>query len=101
MGIFQGRAERARGSRSGRIRGGDPRKSKPYRFAESLPPAVLKALNEMHTEYLSSRSLLGDFDGSAEMHLLHGQDHISEFTHALIGVELGRQIVQGLQTAAR
>jgi hypothetical protein len=78
-----------------------PRKLKPYGFAGSLPPAALKALNELHTEYLSSRSLLGDFDGAAEMHVLHGQDHISEFTHALIGVELGRRIVQELQTAAR
>jgi hypothetical protein len=78
-----------------------PRKLKPYGFAGSLPPAALKALNELHTEYLSSRSLLGDFDGAAEMHVLHGQDHISEFTHALIGVELGRRIMQRLQTAAR
>jgi hypothetical protein len=78
-----------------------PQQSKPYRFAESLPPAALKALSEMHTEYLGSRVLLEDFDGAAEMHVLHGHNHISEFTHALIGVELGRRIMQRLQTAAR
>jgi hypothetical protein len=78
-----------------------PQQAKAYRFAESLPPAALKALNETRTEYLSSRSLLGDFDGAAEIHVLHGHNHISEFTHALIGVELGRRIMQRLQTAAR
>lgn len=71
-----------------------PRKPDHYRISESLPASVLQAFSEMQTEFVSSRSLLGDFDGAAEMHVLHGHNHISEFTHALIGVELGRRIVQ-------
>lgn len=78
-----------------------PRAPEPYRFSESLPAGVLQAFSEMHTEFVSSRSLLGDFDGAAEMHVLHGHNHISEFTHALIGVELGRRIVQTVKQATR
>jgi hypothetical protein len=70
-----------------------PRTPDHYRFSESLPARVLQAFSEMRTEFVSSRALLADFDGTAQMHVPHGHHHISELTHALIGVELGRRIV--------
>ena len=35
---------------------------------------------------------MGELDGAAELHVAHGHNHISELTHALIGIELGRRI---------
>jgi hypothetical protein len=60
-----------------------------YRFAESLPPGMLKDV-----ELVTSRGLLADFDGAAEVHRPHGHRHITEFTHTMIGVELGRRILK-------
>jgi hypothetical protein len=62
---------------------------KPYELIESVAPGELKAL-----EFISSRELFAEFDSAAELHVAHGQRHISEFTHTLIGVELGRRILQ-------
>ncbi len=71
-----------------------PRPGEPYRMSESLPPELLKALNEPLPELVSSRRLLGEADGAAEMHRPAGHRHISEFTHTLIGLELGRRILR-------
>ena len=49
-----------------------------------------------------SVELLAEYNGVAEPHVAHGHHHISEFTHALIGAELGRRIAsrQSNPTAA-
>jgi hypothetical protein len=60
-----------------------------HSFAESLPAGMLPGV-----EVVASRALLGPFDGAAELHVAHGHRHISEFTHALIGTELGRRILE-------
>lgn len=60
-----------------------------HAFAESLSAGALPGV-----EIVSSRTLLGEFDGVAQFHVAHGHRHISEFTHALIGAELGRRIAQ-------
>ena len=66
----------------------------PYRMRESLPPPALKRLGEAQAEVIGSRAVLSEVDGAAEMHLPAGHRHISELTHALIAVELGRRILQ-------
>jgi hypothetical protein len=66
-----------------------PRRVGPHRVAESIPR---ERLSKVNVEYLSSAELLADFDGAAELHVPRGHNHISEFTHALIGIELGRRI---------
>lgn len=60
-----------------------------HSFAESLPAGVFPGV-----EVVGSRELLGRYDGAAELHVAHGHRHISEFTHALIGAELGRRIME-------
>jgi hypothetical protein len=65
-----------------------PRRIAPYRFSESMKVA------DAGFEYVSSRTLLSAFEGAAEVHVPHGHKHISEFTHAIIGVELGRRILE-------
>jgi len=55
--------------------------------APSLPPGLVPGI-----ELVASEELLREFDGAAELHVGHGHHHISELTHALIGIELGRRI---------
>ena len=74
-----------------------PQRAGTYRFAPSMPPAMVEQLSAAQVEYVSSRAVLGDIDGAVEIHVRHGHHHISEFTHAVIGVELGRKILQELQ----
>lgn len=72
-----------------------PTRKGEYRFGSSLPEAVRARLATSSVEIISAESLLGSFDGSAEMHVSHGARHISEFTHTLIGAEVGRRILDG------
>jgi lysophospholipase L1-like esterase len=71
-----------------------PQPGGPYRLRSSLPEATVKQLHEAQIELIHSRTLLGEVDGAAELHRTRGHRHISEFTHTLIGVELGRRILQ-------
>ncbi len=64
----------------------------PYRFESSLPERLRQQLASAGIEVLESKSLLGELDGAAEFHVPHGHNHISELTHALIGVRLGEKI---------
>jgi lysophospholipase L1-like esterase len=65
-----------------------PRPGARYELVESLSAGLIKQV-----ELVSSRDLLDEFDGAVELHVPHGHRHISEFTHALIAVELGRRIL--------
>lgn len=70
-----------------------PQHAGPQSVASSLPPELASRLKAAGIEYVSSDSLLADFDGGPEMHVPHGHQHISEFTHTLIGVEVGRRLL--------
>jgi lysophospholipase L1-like esterase len=69
-----------------------PAQGKPYHFADSLPPAAQQTLKAEQIEYVSSHALFSDYDGAVALHVPHGHQHITELTHAAIGVELGRLI---------
>ena len=64
----------------------------PYRFVSSFPPQLAARLRAGGIEYLDSESLYAGFDGVAEIHLPHGQRHISEIAHTLIAVSVGRSL---------
>ena len=70
-----------------------PRSPQRYRFSSSVPPTLLMMLQAANIEYVSSQSVLLRLDGVAEMHAPHGQFHISEITHTLIGAELGERLL--------
>jgi lysophospholipase L1-like esterase len=70
-----------------------PQRAAEYSIASSIPPALMQRLNGAGVEVINSASLLADYDGAPEMHVPHGHQHISEFTHALIGVEIGRRVL--------
>ncbi|HEV3007502.1 MAG TPA: GDSL-type esterase/lipase family protein [Burkholderiales bacterium] len=66
---------------------------RPNRHATpSLSPGVVPGI-----ELVASGELLREFEGAAELHVAHGNRHISELTHALIGIELGRRIFAPVQ----
>jgi hypothetical protein len=70
------------------------------RYRSSLPASLTARLDAAGVERLDSTAMLRDFDGTVELHVPHGARHISEFTHAMIGVELGRRIAQKLPAAS-
>ena len=68
-----------------------------YRIESSIPERMRAQLAAANIEVLDSRTLLGALDGAAEFHVPHGHNHISELTHALIGVRLGELIAPRAQ----
>jgi lysophospholipase L1-like esterase len=69
-----------------------PRRPGPQRFAASIPPEMAARLHAAGVELVGSAPLLAAYDGVAEMHVPNGHQHISEFTHTLIGVEIARRV---------
>jgi len=65
---------------------------KPFTYLSSVPPELAHRLAADDIEYIASDVFLREFAGTAEVHVEHGYRHISEFTHTLIGVELGRRL---------
>ena len=63
-----------------------------YRYQSSVPSALLARLVAANVEYISSQTLLQKSEGVAEMHVPHGHHHISEYTHMLIGMEIGERM---------
>lgn len=63
-----------------------------YRYASSMPPALVEHLAASKIEVIESKQVLAGTDGVAEIHVPHGHRHISEFTHSLIGIEIGRRL---------
>ena len=61
-------------------------------FGSSLPAGMAERLRASGVELILSGDLLAPYQGTAEMHVPNGQQHISEFTHTLIGVEIARRI---------
>ena len=68
-----------------------------HRFEPSIPERMRQQLAAANIDVLESRALLGELDGAAEFHVPHGHNHISELTHALIGVRLGERIAPRAQ----
>jgi len=71
-----------------------PSMAGPHRFETSLPDELRRAMDAASIEYLDSRSVLAGLDGAVEFHVPHGDNHISELTHAMIGVKLGEAIAR-------
>lgn len=71
-----------------------PARTGPYRFASSLPPAMLSIMATEGIEVITGTPSLAILDGAAGMHVPHGHHHISELAHALIGTEIGKQLTK-------
>jgi lysophospholipase L1-like esterase len=77
-----------------------PTRPGPEQFASSVPPELRERLQAAGVEFIAAESLLAPYAGVAEMHVPHGHQHISEFTHTLIGAELGRRLAPGAPVLA-
>lgn len=70
-------------------------------FRSSMPPTFVARLDAMHVERIASAPVFEEFAGAVEIHVPHGYHHISEFAHALLGVELGRRMLGHLRAVPR
>lgn len=62
--------------------------------ASSIPDALRERMARLGIESVTADELLAPYYGGPEMHVAHGERHLSEFAHALIGVELGRRLLK-------
>ena len=62
----------------------------------SFVPKIEKTINDNCDGLLLSKSYLGDFNKIIDPFVPHGQRHLSEFSHSLIGLNAGRMI-EGLE----
>lgn len=69
-----------------------PRKKEGNNFESSIPPSLLNIVKNCSNACILSESILGVYTGVAEIHKPHGHNHISEFTHTILGVNIGKII---------
>jgi len=62
----------------------------------SFPPSLYQIAKNSCDIFIDSTSVLNDYLDVAEIHVPHGQRHISEFTHILIGVIVAKSIISNL-----
>ena len=67
-------------------------------FSSSIPDDLLSEFEQASDGLITSEEVLSPFRGVAEFHLPHGQAHISEFTHLMLGIQLAQR-VQGIASA--
>ena len=70
-----------------------PKASKKTSVKSSLTPALLQGIEGFYDGHIDSEALLADYNNVAELHVPHGQRHISEFTHVLLGRSVAREII--------
>jgi hypothetical protein len=61
----------------------------------SLNVAARTAAEQHCDGVIAYETLLQPYAGVAELHVAHGQRHITEFTHAVLGVATGRKLLSG------
>ncbi|NBR86425.1 MAG: hypothetical protein EBT61_13115 [Verrucomicrobia bacterium] len=59
----------------------------------SLNAGARAAVERHCDDLLAYETLLQPYAGAAELHVAHGQRHISEFTHAVFGVAAGQRLM--------
>lgn len=63
----------------------------------SVPADLMPAFSANSYAFISSEDALGEYRPSAEFHVPSGQHHISKFTHFILGIEVGRAIMNADQ----
>jgi hypothetical protein len=62
-------------------------------FDTSIPPSLLDGFRHSADVLLSSEDALGSYRGIAEIHVEHGDNHISEFSHMMFGARAAQAIL--------
>lgn len=65
------------------------------KLATSVPEALRPQFRKSSDRFISSEEVLGDVGGILPLHRPHGHAHITEFTHALFGIAVAREILCG------
>lgn len=68
-------------------------------FRSSIPANLVDQVRAASDVFVSSEELLGPHRGISEIHVPRGQQHISEFTHSMIGEKVGEEILRARSTA--
>ena len=63
------------------------------RFASSIPDKMRQFVIDNSDIFIDSEQVLGDYNGITEIHNPNGQHHISEFTHVILGINIGKEII--------
>jgi hypothetical protein len=61
-------------------------------FRSSIPDGLLDEFERNSDALVRSEKVLSRYRNVAEFHLPHGQHHISEFSHMILGVEVAQEI---------
>ena len=72
-----------------------PQAGEPGGFASSIPSHLLAEFERSSDALIRSDEVLSQYRNLAEFHVPHGQRHISELSHMLLGVAVA-QAIQGL-----
>ncbi|HET7249478.1 MAG TPA: hypothetical protein VFI79_06515 [Gemmatimonadales bacterium] len=62
-------------------------------FTTSIPPSLLEDARRDADVLLSSHDVLDPYAGIAKIHVEHGQHHISEFSHLMLGLRAAQAIL--------
>lgn len=62
-------------------------------FSSSIPGPLLGVFRDAADVLLLSADVLGPYRGLADIHVEHGQNHISEFSHLMLGVRAAQVIL--------
>lgn len=62
-------------------------------FSSSIPQSVLGVFRDAADTLLLSDDVLGPYRGITDIHVEHGQNHITEFTHLMFGVRAAQAIL--------
>jgi hypothetical protein len=65
----------------------------------SLPPELESRVGELSDFYVDASELLADYLGAAELHRPGGNQHITEFTHVILGTAAAKAIEARLASA--
>lgn len=64
----------------------------------SIPKALFPYVQRYSDAYINSEELLADYAGVVELHMPHGNRHINELTHTVLGVEVAKDIISLLES---
>ncbi len=70
-------------------------------FTTSLPPSLLEDVRRAADVLLLSDDILDPYRGVADIHIEHGQHHMSEFSHLMFGVRAAQDILGRAATFRR
>jgi hypothetical protein len=62
-------------------------------FESSITVNMSDTITEYSDSYISSKPLLADYNGVAEIHRPHGLKHISDFTHTILGISIAKEVI--------